>query len=216
MGDALKRPRKSSKLDGVWKSPLQVRPESFVFLERRSGAVQFQIVAEEDGRMPEEQASSMLAMHCLVRGLTPEDFSVLVVPRKKLLNRVGSLARQLLAAGQAIACPVDLTRRQQEVLRGVLQNCSNKEIAAGLNLSERTVKFYVSALLAKFHVQGRVGLMREAGRVLLSGNMRDAPIEFPTSQAKPKGGAASESRERLFDWASNGGLPMQARKPLLA
>jgi DNA-binding CsgD family transcriptional regulator len=200
----------------MWKSPLEVRPESFVFLEKKSGAVQFQIVAQDDGRMPEEQASSMLAMHCLVRGLTPEDFSVLVVPRKKLLSRVGSRAKQLLAAGQAIACPVDLTRRQQEVLRGILQNFSNKEIASGLHLSERTVKFYVSALLAKFHVPGRVGLMREAGRMLLSGNMKDEPLEFPTSQAKSEARAQNEPNERILDWAANGNLPMQLRKPLLA
>jgi len=195
---------------------MDVRPESFVFLEKKSGAVQFQIVAQDDGRMPEEQASSMLAMHCLVRGLTPEDFSVLVVPRKKLLNRVGSRARQLLEAGLAIACPVDLTRRQQEVLHGILQNFSNKEIASGLHLSERTVKFYVSALLAKFHVQGRVGLMREASRLLLTGNLKDQTIEFPVREAKSKAKAQFESRERIFDWAANGNSPMQARKPLLA
>ncbi|MGH9703858.1 MAG: response regulator transcription factor [Candidatus Acidiferrales bacterium] len=178
--------------------------------------MQFQVVAEDDGRMPEEQASSMLAMHCLVRGLTPDDFSVLVVPRKKLLSRVGSRAKQLLAVGRAIACPVDLTRRQQEVLHGILQSYSNKEIAAGLHLSERTVKFYVSALLAKFQVQGRVGLMREASRVLLMGNMKDAALEFPTSGAKSKTGDRPSSRERVAQWAANDDLPMQARRPLLA
>jgi Bacterial regulatory proteins, luxR family len=33
-----------------------------------------------------------------------------------------------------------------------------------LNLSERTVKFHVSSLLAKFRVRGRMELVREAAR----------------------------------------------------
>jgi hypothetical protein len=33
-----------------------------------------------------------------------------------------------------------------------------------LNLSERTVKFHVSSLLAKFRVRGRLELVREASR----------------------------------------------------
>jgi predicted ArsR family transcriptional regulator len=39
---------------------------------------------------------------------------------------------------------------------------ANKEIACELNLSERTVKFHVSSLLAKFKVHSRMELMREA------------------------------------------------------
>ena len=50
---------------------------------------------------------------------------------------------------------VQLTRRERETLEGLLKGWSNKEIANPLNLSARTVKSYVSALLAKFGVRGR-------------------------------------------------------------
>ena len=45
-----------------------------------------------------------------------------------------------------------------------MRTLANKEIAASLNLSERTVKFHVSSLLAKFRVRGRMELVREAAR----------------------------------------------------
>ena len=45
-----------------------------------------------------------------------------------------------------------------------MRSLANKEIAADLNLSERTVKFHVSSLLAKFRVRGRLELLREASR----------------------------------------------------
>jgi DNA-binding CsgD family transcriptional regulator len=52
--------------------------------------------------------------------------------------------------------------REQEVLDCILQSLANKEIAAKLNVAERTVKFHVSSLLAKFGVTDRVALSREA------------------------------------------------------
>ncbi len=57
-----------------------------------------------------------------------------------------------------------MTRREEEVLSGLMKSLANKEIAANLNLSERTVKFHVSSLLAKFRVRGRMELVREAAR----------------------------------------------------
>jgi DNA-binding NarL/FixJ family response regulator len=52
-----------------------------------------------------------------------------------------------------------LSRREQEVLQCLLENLSNKEIANRLNISERTAKFHVSNLLAKFDVRRRVDLL---------------------------------------------------------
>jgi DNA-binding CsgD family transcriptional regulator len=63
---------------------------------------------------------------------------------------------------------VRLTRREEEVLDGILRSLANKKIACELNLSERTIKFHVSSLLAKFKVRGRLELMREASRHSLS------------------------------------------------
>jgi DNA-binding NarL/FixJ family response regulator len=56
---------------------------------------------------------------------------------------------------------IHLTRRQTEIMEALcgppLQ--SNKEIAAKLNIAERTVKFHISSLLAIFRVQTRYELM---------------------------------------------------------
>lgn len=52
-----------------------------------------------------------------------------------------------------------LSRREQQVLDALLQNLSNKEIGSKLNISERTVKFHVSNLLAKFSVERRSDLI---------------------------------------------------------
>jgi DNA-binding CsgD family transcriptional regulator len=124
-------------------------------------------MADPDGGMPVEQVAGLLAMHCLVLGQAPEDFEVMVVARESLLQTVAERAEQLLAAGRAIGAGVKISRREQEVLDGVLQSLGNKEIASRLNVSERTVKFHVSSLLAKFGVTDRVALSREVslGRV---------------------------------------------------
>ncbi len=58
-----------------------------------------------------------------------------------------------------ISSSVGLSRREREVLQAVLDNLSNKEIAGQLNISERTAKFHVSNLLAKFRVQRRADLI---------------------------------------------------------
>lgn len=52
-----------------------------------------------------------------------------------------------------------LSRREQEVLDALLENLANKEIAARLNVSERTVKFHVSNVLAKFAIRRRADLI---------------------------------------------------------
>ncbi len=52
-----------------------------------------------------------------------------------------------------------LTRREQEVLNDLLENFSNKEIARRLRISERTAKFHVSNVLAKYGVRRRADLI---------------------------------------------------------
>ena len=52
-----------------------------------------------------------------------------------------------------------VSQREQEVLDGLLENLANKELADRLHISERTVKFHVSNLLAKFGVRRRADLI---------------------------------------------------------
>ena len=137
-------------------------PQSFVLCERSSGAVRFRVEADPDGSMPVEKIAGLLAVHCLVRGQAPEDYELMVVPRESLLDAAAERAQELLAAGRALGAGVKVSRREQEVLDCILQSLANKEIAAKLNVAERTVKFHVSSLLAKFGVTDRVALSREA------------------------------------------------------
>jgi DNA-binding CsgD family transcriptional regulator len=135
---------------------------AFVFCERDSGTVRFQVEASSSGGLAVEQAASMLAMHCLVRGQTPGDYTILVQPRGAVLESVEQRAGELLKAGREIRRDFELTARERDVLHFVVQSLSNKEIAARLNLAERTVKFHVSSLLAKFKVSDRFSLVRRA------------------------------------------------------
>jgi DNA-binding NarL/FixJ family response regulator len=52
-----------------------------------------------------------------------------------------------------------LSRREQQVFDALLENLANKEIASRLNVSERTIKFHVSNVLAKFAVRRRADLI---------------------------------------------------------
>jgi DNA-binding CsgD family transcriptional regulator len=150
--------------------------QSFVLCERSSGAVRFRVEADPDGGMPVEKIAGLLAVHCLVRGQAPEDYELLVAPRESLLDAAAERAQELLAAGRALGAGVKVSRREQEVLDCILQGFTNKEIAAKLNVAERTVKFHVSSLLAKFGVTDRVALSREASLARMPSHSAANPL----------------------------------------
>jgi DNA-binding CsgD family transcriptional regulator len=138
--------------------------ELYFFYEKNTGVSHFHVEAGADGRFPVDQAAGLLAMHCLVRGQSPSDYVVMVQAAPDALEGLKEKAEQLLQAGHSVGSSIKLTRREEEVLGGIMRTLANKEIAASLNLSERTVKFHVSSLLAKFRVRGRMELVREAAR----------------------------------------------------
>jgi DNA-binding NarL/FixJ family response regulator len=189
----------------------QVHPKVFVFFDRLTNTKRFEVKAGPDGSLPVEQAISLLAMQCVVRGQSPGDFRVLVSTGENLLDGLMPRTKKLIQHCMATVLPIHISQRQQEVLRGILQNHSNKEIAGTLNVAERTVKFHVSALLQKFHVQGRVGLMQKASDMLSLEKIPPqdvpsvlAPVAVPRSP-RPNGSslppkllqlAASERRTR--------------------
>jgi DNA-binding CsgD family transcriptional regulator len=142
--------------------------------------VRFRVDADSHGSLPVDKIAGLLAVHCLVRGQAPEDYELMVVARKSLLDEVAERAQQLLSAGRAIGAGVKVSRREREVLEGILQNLANKEIASRLNVSERTVKFHVSSLLAKFGVTNRMALGREASLGLMPTSAHEVCAESHT------------------------------------
>lgn len=66
-----------------------------------------------------------------------------------------------------------LTPREIEVLNLVTQGRPNQEIAARLNVTERTIKFHVSSILAKLAVRSRAEL------IALVANIADLPVVWP-------------------------------------
>ena len=147
---------------------VQPKPSSsanvYLFYEKSSGTAHFQVEAGPDGQLPVDHAAGLLAMHCMVRGHTPGDYLIMVPAAAEQLSGLAEKAQRLLEAGHCVKNSVKLTRREEEVLDGVLRSLANKEIASELNLSERTVKFHVSSLLSKFKVHSRMELMRDASR----------------------------------------------------
>lgn len=81
------------------------------------------------------------------------------VPRTVLAGFVDHILTAAANGRLKAEAASDLSVRQQQVLDALLKNLSNKEIAARLNISERTVKFHVSQLLEKFGVRRRADLI---------------------------------------------------------
>jgi len=81
------------------------------------------------------------------------------VPRKMLSEFVDSILTNNQGKRIKTEFAAQLSRREQEVLDTLLENLANKEIASKFNISERTVKFHVSNLLAKFGVRRRADLI---------------------------------------------------------
>ena len=80
------------------------------------------------------------------------------IPREILTGFLESILPELHGS-ESFRPDIEISRREREVLDLLLENLSNKEIAAKLFVSERTVKFHVSNLLSKFGVQRRAELI---------------------------------------------------------
>lgn len=174
--------RRSERPQQLMNSRPDFPRDVYYFYEKRTGVTHFHVEAGPDGRLPADQAAGLLAMHCMVRGQTPGDYVVMVQAEEEALGGLEEKAQKLLDAGKSARSPVKLTRREEEVLSGLMRSLANKEIAADLNLSERTIKFHVSSLLAKFRVRGRMELVREASRHAVG--VLPSPLTVATREAR--------------------------------
>ena len=101
--------------------------------------------------------------------------SMLGVPtnRERLATAIRAAASGLTVrdpavdTGEASLADLDvetLTPREEEILRLLARGRSNKGIAADLGLSEHTVKYHVSAILAKLRAESRTEAVAVAAR----------------------------------------------------
>jgi DNA-binding CsgD family transcriptional regulator len=162
----LKRMRKPMRFRTGESEERRSLREILYFCEKESGTVRFQAEADAAGEIPLERAAGLLAMQCLIRGQVADDYVVLVAAKGNILDHISTRTKELLEASLAVAAPIRLSAREKEVLRGILNSLLNKQIAALLCISERTVKFHVSSLLAKFRVHNRLELMQVAPRCI--------------------------------------------------
>lgn len=80
----------------------------------------------------------------------------------------------------------DLTPQERRVFELVAQGLSNRQVGERLHLSEKTVKNYVSRVLAKLHLDRRTEI------AVLSARLRDrmpGPYERPRPAASPRWGS---------------------------
>ncbi len=82
--------------------------------------------------------------------------------RRTLLTQVVERLRHQLQAqqGPLVMGQQTLTAREHEIVRGVQQGLTNKEIATQLGISDKTVKTHLSAIFRKLQLRRRVQLLR--------------------------------------------------------
>ena len=70
-----------------------------------------------------------------------------------------SLANRLLSnfkKHESEVLKVDLTHREEQIIREVSRGLTNKEVAAKLMISDKTVKYYMTCVMQKLHARNRV------------------------------------------------------------
>lgn len=125
-------------------------------------ALQILFVVEMNGRGEEElieRTSYLVASFCMNSGLDPKELHILKIQRNELLIEKIKTILDSMKSISGLSSDVQISKRQKEVLSHLFRGESNKEIANLLNITERTVKFHVSSLLAKYGVSDRLRLI---------------------------------------------------------
>jgi two-component system NarL family response regulator len=87
------------------------------------------------------------------------------IPRRLAARIINEFAQpEARPREQTSADSRSLTRRQVEVLQMVAQGYTYKEIAAALNITERTVEYHMGEILNRLHLQNRAQVIAYATR----------------------------------------------------
>src|SRR5688572_22618384 len=113
------------------------------------------------------------AKGCCRRGVDPDSLQQVLsvtanggvwVTRSLLPRLVSELRKYVDAHRKPAAAPAndalaELTQREREIVRLIVEGASNKEVASSLNISERTVKGHLSNVFQKLGVADRLKLV---------------------------------------------------------
>ncbi|ABW28096.1 response regulator transcription factor [Acaryochloris marina] len=115
----------------------------------------------------------------------PFNLEELAAVIRNLLDRVQIVQTEIQAVSQAtpsrepvdtaLINALDLTQREQQVLRLLMEGLSNAQIGEQLHLSSRTVEKYVSKLLQKTETSNRAEIVRFAMEHNLLGAIENDP-----------------------------------------
>lgn len=83
----------------------------------------------------------------------------------RMMDRLRKASRPRISTG------VRFSRREEDVLRLLLRGCTNKEIANALEISEKTVKHYMTVLIQKLQVRNRVEVVLAVQEMVVSGDL---------------------------------------------
>jgi DNA-binding CsgD family transcriptional regulator len=95
---------------------------------------------------------------------------------------------------------VQLSKREKEVLKLVLQGKGNKQIALSLDISIRTVEFHLKNIYAKFQVSSRIELLLKLGYA--TGGAKTEELGYSTVEMQ---GEKAENRagfNPFMDWTT--------------
>ncbi len=87
---------------------------------------------------------------------------------------------------------IQLTNREKEVVKLLLQGKSNKLIALSLGISDRTVEFHLKNIYAKFQVSSRIELILKLGNA--TGNLNLENLGYSTVKSL---GENTDNRNKL-------------------
>lgn len=185
--------------------------ETLVFCEKSSGAPRFRVEMSGDREMAFNRAASLLALGCMVRGDSPSDYAVWVPAENSMIECIKKHADELLHMGRTFSCSVDLSPREGEVLKELLHNRLNKEIADRLRISVRTVKFHVSSLLSKFGVNSRWDLIQKVRLSLSNKQLADGLATLPDATSASETGKQQSASQKAVQESNRRVVPFRSQ-----
>lgn len=83
---------------------------------------------------------------------------------------------------------IDLTHREEQIIREVSKGLTNKEVATKLLISEKTVKYYMTCVMQKLHARNRVEAVTALRRYWESETMGRINVNLSAVQITARGG----------------------------